>query len=205
MIDLVFFGDLEELKKYGEKLGIDSYIIAENFKDEKELLELKDKIKKEKLNFKICKILEKPDSRELNFFKGKADFIAVRGSSVALNNFAVSNRGIDFLLQPVGSGKLEFDTAIARVAADRAVPIAFLFSEYLNANPFQRSLLFKNSFLAVKLMKRFKANAFFFSGAKEVDELRAVEDLSSFAVMLGFSREQGIRFVKDFAKEELEK
>ncbi len=205
MVDLVFFDDLKELKKYGKELDNDKIIIAKNFKDEKELKELKGKIKKESQNFRICKVLEKPDSKELNMFKGKADFIAVMGNSTELNNFAVSARGVDFLLQPVGSGKLEFDSAIARGAAERNVPIAFLFSEYLGAGPFKRTMLFKNSFLAVKLMKRFRANALFFSGAGGVDGLRAVNDLSSFAVLLGFSPEQGKRFVKYFPAEMLDK
>lgn len=205
MIDLVFFDDLKVLKKYSREFGTDNYIIAKNFKSERELQELKEKIKREKLSFTICKILEKANSKELNLFNGKADFIAVRGGTPELNKFAVSSRGVDLLLQPINSGKLGFDVGIARIAAENNVPVAFLFSPYLNATPFQRSMVFKNSFLAVKLMLRFRANALFFSGANEGGELRAVKDLSSFAVLLGFSREQGIRFVKDFAGEVLSK
>ena len=47
-IDLVFFDDLKELSKYAELLDTDVYIIAKNFKNEKELNELKEKIKNHK-------------------------------------------------------------------------------------------------------------------------------------------------------------
>ena len=147
---------------------------------------------------RLCLVLDKPDQRAVQRFRGKADFLAVRGGPVEANKFAVSTKGVDFLLMPCDSGKLSFDTAIARLSAENNVPVAVCFSDFLRCNGRKRSLLLKNYFMVVKLMKKFRANALFFSGASKPEELRAVKDLAAFATLLGFSRQQGKRFVERF-------
>ncbi len=147
---------------------------------------------------RLCLLLDKADPRLVQRFRGKADFLAVRGGDVQLNKFAVSTKGIDFLLMPCDSGKLSFDTAHARLAAENGVPVAISFADFLRAQGRKRSLLLKNYFMVVKLLKKFRANALFFSGASKPEELRAVEDLAAFATLLGFSRAQGKRLVERF-------
>ncbi len=147
---------------------------------------------------KLCLLLDKADPRLVQRFRGKADFLAVRGGDVQLNKFAVSTKGIDFLLMPCDSGKLSFDTAHARLAAENNVPVAISFADFLRCGGRKRSLLLKNYLMVVKLLKKFRANALFFSGASKPEELRAVEDLAAFACLLGFSRAQGKRLVERF-------
>ena len=103
-----------------------------------------------------------------------------------------------FLLTPGDAGKLSFDTAIARLSAENEVPIAVSFADFLRCGKQKRSLLLKNYFMVVKLLKKFRANALFFSGAGKAEELRAVKDLAAFASLLGFSRQQGKRLVERF-------
>jgi len=146
MPDLVLFSDISEIEKSMDFLGAgkNELVIAGNF-SENQLNELREKAKKTKLEISFCKILERPDHRELQQFRNKADYIAVDGRDLQLNKFACSTKGIDFLLQPFDSGKLYFDVSMARLAAVNNVAIAFLFSDFLSAGGPRLSLLFKNA------------------------------------------------------------
>ncbi len=176
------------------ELGNDRVLLAASFKDDVGLQALR----KAHPRAKICLVLDQPDQRAVQRFRDKADFIAVRGGSTEANKFAVSTKGVDFLLMPCTEGKLSFDTAIARLSAENDVPVAVCFADFLRCGRQKRSLLFKNYFMVVKLMKKFRANALFFSGASKPEELRSVKDLAAFACLLGFSRPQGARFVERF-------
>lgn len=205
MIDLVFFNEkLFELKKIAEiegKLGNGTTILAKNFSSEKELSELKEKIKKIEYDFRLCHLMLSPEPRELNKFRGKTEFIAVLGGNVTLNKFAVSTKGIDFLLQPCNEGPLTFDTAIAQTAVDNRIPIAFCFSQFLESEGAKRSSLFRNYFFTAKLLQKFKLNCLVFSGAKYCEQTRSIKNLSCFLVLLGFTKEQAERFTERFAGE----
>ncbi|MBI2530083.1 MAG: hypothetical protein HYW05_02990 [Candidatus Diapherotrites archaeon] len=205
IIDLVFYSDLQSLKRHAKLLGIDAIIIAQSFKSQRDIDSLRAEIKKSKFPFYICHLLGEPNQNDAKLFRGKADFIAVIGGSANANKFAVSSNFVDFLIAPAGYGKNEFDTAIAQIASDNQKPIAIPFSQFLNSGGFQRSMLFKNYLFAVKIMKKFRLNALFFSGAKKEGELRAPQDFSAFANLLGFSKEQGGRFIGRYAETILQK
>lgn len=190
-MDLVFAWG-EDFEDTARQLGNQGLILA--CQDERAL----EGCRKAHPKAKLCLLLDKPDSRAVQRFRGKADFIAVRGGNPMLNKFAVSTKGVDFLLMPCDAGKLSFDTAIARLSAENNVPIAVSFADFLRCGKQKRSLLLKNYFMVVKLMKKFRANALFFSGAGKAEELRAVKDLAAFASLLGFSRPQGKRLVERF-------
>jgi RNase P/RNase MRP subunit p30 len=179
-----------------ESLGIKKIILAKHFESIKELNDFKKFFKNSSISLMFCHLIE--NQKEIQRFKGKTDFLAVLGGDVSLNKFAVSNKLIDFLIQPINSLKLSFDTAIARTAFQNKKPIAFIFSVFLRFNGFQRMLLFKNHFLTVKLMKKFRVNALMFSGARKPEEIRSIKDLSSVLVLLGFSCDQAKRFSESF-------
>ncbi len=200
IVDMVFYDNLPELRQYAKLLGINAIIIAQNFKSLRDIDALRAEIKKSKFPFYICHLLGGPDQNDAKLFRGKADFIAVVGGSANTNKFAVSSNFVDFVIAPVGYGKNEFDTAIARIAFDNQKPIAIPFAQFLNCSGFQRSMLFKNYLFVVKIMKKFRINALFFSGAKKESELRATKDFASFANLLGFSKEQGERFIERYAE-----
>lgn len=201
--DLVFFDDLRELSKYAELLDTDVYIIAKNFKSQNEVSELREKIKKQisgRCMFEICHVVEKPNPNELRKFKQSADFVAAIGGTAEMNGFAAVHKEIDFLMQPCNAEKFSFDTAIARGLAERNTAVAFPFSQFLNARPKERSLIFKNYIFAAKIMRKFKVNALFFSCAGNKWDLRCAKDFSAFAALFGFSEAQGKYFTGSFAE-----
>ena len=197
-VDLVCysaFRDLKAIKETALKLGTEVVILADHFQ-KKELLELKKKIRPEKFPFLTCHVLDKADSNQLKSMRGLADFIAVKGGNISLNKFAVNHKSVDFIVHPVSSGKLEIDTAIARLAKENNVKLNFMLSDFLSVEGFHRSMMFKNALMAVKLLKKFKAEALFFSGAKEASGLRQPKDLAGLAFLLGFTPEQAKRLAE---------
>ncbi|MEW6294927.1 MAG: RNase P subunit p30 family protein [Candidatus Diapherotrites archaeon] len=204
MFDLVFFSerisDLKAIAETESRLGNNTVILAKNFHSEKELNELKEKIKGINFKFKLCHLITAPEPKELNKFKGKA-LVAVLGGNVTLNKFAVSTKGIDFLLQPCNEGQLSFDTAIAQTAADNGIPIAFAFSQFLEMEGVRRRALFRNYSFTSRLIRKFKLECMMFSGAKGLGQMRSIKDLTSVLVLLGFTREQAERLAERSALE----
>ncbi len=200
MIDLIYAENfpLKEAVSAAKKLGIKRLILAKHFSPEKELTGLKKEASAIKFPFSFCHLAENP--KEVNSFKGKADFLAIVGGDVSSNKFAVSNKQVDFLLEPVSPGRLTVDTGLCRTAKDNSKPLAFTLSRYLNASRGERVGLFRNGFFSVKLLKKFRVNALFFSGAGKKEEMRSAEELKAFARLLGFSEKQGERFIESFGE-----
>ncbi len=188
MLDLVQFSELEEIEKYSKLLGNDSVIVATD--SEKELGELNKKIRKAKFPIRSCFILRKRDMKQLRKMKSKLDLVAVMGGTPEMNKFAASHKEVDLLINAVDSAKLSFDTAVARTLTDNKVCFGFLFSDFLNVGGRNAALFWKNYFLVVKMLKKFKVNFCLFSGAKGEDEIRSVDDLSALAIVLGFSEKE---------------
>ena len=178
MHDLVRFSDLNQIEESAVFIE-NEIIVAGNF-SEKQLQELNAYSKDFQHNFKLCKILEKPDHKQLQQFRNKVEYIAVDGKDMQLNKFACSTKGVDFLLQPFDSGKLYFDVSMARLAAANNVTIAFLFSDFLNSGGSRLSLLLKNAATVKKIVKRGGAKQIIFSGAANKWEMRSKENLDGF-------------------------
>lgn len=193
MQDFVFYSkefDLIKLAETEKNLGSKEVVLCRNF-SEKELTELKlpfsEKGKLPKTNekkfpvkFFTCHLLVKADSRELNKFKNKTDFIGVLGGTPLLNSFAVSNKKIDFLFKPCLEGRLSFDTGIARTAKQNKTKIIIPFSQFFDS----KTSLIRNYAFCLKLMKKFKLNVKVVSFAKTINDLRSVKDLESFKLFL---------------------
>ncbi len=182
--DLVFFSDLKQIAETAKKLKQKEIILARHFESEKELAELKQSAKREKLAVKFCHLLETQNEKELVDFEGKADFFALRGGTIALNRLGASSKRIDFLLQPAGNQRLEFDSALANTARENNVAVCALFSCFLNANNYDLVSLFRNYFLLAKICKKAKAQLNVFSGAARAEEMRSAADLQSFLELL---------------------
>lgn len=200
-LDLVFIDKAEDLgavKTLSKELGNDSVIVAKTFHSVAELEALKKELQKQNFTFFTCHVMEKPDANELRTFRNRADFIAVIGGTANANKFAVSTRGIDFLLSPAQAQKPEFDTAIANTAFQNSKPIGIIFSDFLNEKGKGRSMALKNYIFIVKLLKKYRVNALFFSGAGSLNELRSVKNLSAFAELLGFTKQQAERLTERF-------
>jgi len=199
MKDLVFYNnslDLNELIKTAKALDTNSIILCKNFHSLKELDELRKKLSSLKFDFQLCHVMLSTNSRQLNQFKNKAEFIAVFGGNPELNKFAVSSKQIDFLLSPVSFGRLSIDTAIARTAAENNSKIVFIFADFLNSFGLKRMQLFKNSFFCMKLLKKFKCTPSIVSGAERIEEMRSMHDLPAFLELLGLNEKQAKKFIK---------
>jgi RNase P/RNase MRP subunit p30 len=183
-LDLVFFEDFALISATAKKLKEKEIIIAKHFSNEKEIAELKKKAGKEKLKIFFCHVLQGNDEKAAKQFKQLVDFVGVFGGNIAANKFAISNRQVDFLFQPVGKERFEFDSALANCARDNNVAVVALFSDFLNASQYDLVSLFRNWFLLQKVCAQANAELKIFSGAKSIVEMRSSQDLESFIALL---------------------
>jgi RNase P/RNase MRP subunit p30 len=187
--DIVFysgkFSALKQLAETQKLLGNNEVVLCSNF-SAKGLQELKSELNKENFAVKFfsCYLLLNSSSKELNKFKYKTDFIAVLGGSIALNNFAVSNKKIDFLLRPCLQGRFSFDTALIKKAKDNKTEIVVPFSQFLHSSQADRISLTKNYSFLLKIAKKFKLHLRIASFAQTLNELRSVNDLEEFKKFL---------------------
>ena len=192
-IDLVQFSDLKQISLRAAELGIPAIIVAQTFASSEKISELRGKSEGLETDFRFCHVLQATDASEFNKFRAKADLLCVRGGSVPSNKFGVTHRDSAFLLEPCTFGQNAFDASTARTALENKKPVAFTFSQFLEARPLQQSFLFSNAFLASKLIRHYSAEAVFFSGAKTVSEMRSPKNLCAFAQLLGFDELQAVR------------
>ncbi|MBU1939583.1 MAG: RNase P subunit p30 family protein [Candidatus Diapherotrites archaeon] len=178
--DIILFSDFAGIEKTAKALGFDSSAIAvaANSREDAERVR--------NAGFKVCKIIEKRDSRELKRWRNWADIVAVRGGSPEMNKFGVS-KGVDFLLAPCGTARSPFDTQTAQSAKDAGVSVALPFSELLNMDKYRRAMLLKNYFMAVKICKKKKLPFAVFSCALRADEMRMPENMRAIARLLGYA------------------
>jgi RNase P/RNase MRP subunit p30 len=172
MQDIVFFDDLKALQKHAEFLDVGNYLIAKKFKSADEIKELK-----KNKNFEACYLLDSNNQKEISKFQNFADSIAVLGGDVTINKFAASNKHVDFLIRPVIADKLSFDTGIANLLLQNEITVVMPFSQLLNANSFQRTMLFRNYIFTAKICRKFGIDFEIMSCAQSEHELRAPEDL----------------------------
>jgi len=197
--DLILFDDSEEITKLGKELGCAEYIVAKDFSSAKEVEVVKAK------GFLTCKLVTKNLDKESRAYKGKADFVAALPKDVSFVAQAVNSKAIDFLVQPFSKNEVIFDSAAARLCAEKNKPVFFLFSEFLNTRDKDRALLMKNTMLSSSFMIKRKTKFGVFSGARNDNELRSPKDLSYFATLFGFSQEQAsasLKFVEEFFGDE---
>ncbi|MFH1255718.1 MAG: RNase P subunit p30 family protein [Candidatus Diapherotrites archaeon] len=180
MSDLVFFNNAKAIASQAKLLGIEKVIVSSDGK----IPPVKG------IEFRSCAVLQKLNFEEARKFRQKGFLAAVDGASLSANRFAASTKGIDLLLQPLDAGKMFFDSGLAQLCARNNVSVAFLFSAFLNAKPFEQAQLFRNAAIVVKLLRRFKIKACVFSGAESEWEMRSPKDLKVFARLLGFTEKE---------------
>ena len=184
MPDLVFFADLKAVTDTAKKLKQKEIIIAQRFSSGKEISDLMQKAKKENIEIKFCHLLDKADEKLEGGIDSLADFFGCFGGTIATNKGAAGAKRIDFLFQPVGAQRLEFDSAIANTARENNVAIAVLFNDFLNASQRDLISLFRNYFLLSKICRRAGVKMVAFSGARSQSEMRSAQDLESFLALL---------------------
>lgn|GEM_PF-4268823 len=112
-----------------------------------------------------------------------------QGGELELNRKIVRAKGVQVLLNPVSFTK-EFDTAIAQIAKDNEVSIAFSLNSVLKLKGIQQVLYLRNMKEAVKICLKKKNNVIICSNAQEENELKDINLLIGFAMFLGMTMPQ---------------
>ena len=132
----------------------------------------------------------KEKAKEMGFVKflSDKDLKIKKGGTLELNRKAVRSK-IQVLLDPV-SVKKEFDTAVAQIAKDNKIAIAFSVSSFLKQKGINRVRLLKNMQEAVAICLKKKNSIIICSNAEEENQLKDKEILIGFGTILGMTRNQ---------------
>ena len=133
----------------------------------------------------------KSKASEMGFEKylSEKDVKVKQGGGLELNRKIIRTKGMQVLLDPV-SFKKEFDTAVAQVAKDKGVSIAFSLNSVLKLKGIQQVLYLRNMKEAVKICLKKKNNIIICSNAMKENELKDANLLVGFALFLGMSLPQ---------------
>lgn len=115
------------------------------------------------------------------------DLKIVKGGSLDKNQKAVRSH-IDLLLDPTTSKGIEFDSAVAQVAADNDITIGFSLDN-LMAHENNPGLL-RNMGFVIELCIKKKADVAIITGAKDKYGVRTPEDLIAIGQLLGLTKPQ---------------
>jgi len=114
---------------------------------------------------------------------------AKQGGELELNRKIVRTKEVQILLDPVSYTK-EFDTAVAQMARDNNVAIAFSLSKLLEMNGLKQVIYLRNLKEAVKITQRKKAVIIICTNAKNEHQLRTPELLIAFGQLIGLTKQQ---------------
>ncbi|MEM4245288.1 MAG: RNase P subunit p30 family protein [Candidatus Nanoarchaeia archaeon] len=135
--------------------------------------------------------------------------VVVLGSH--LNRDAVSNRKVDILLSPhsgvshdyLSSRNSGLNEVLCKLAKKNDVAVGFSFSEILNAERLDRSLILGRVMQNVMLCRKFKVPMVLGSFAFEKSEMRPPKDLISFGMSIGMTpgeAKKALTFVDEIVK-----
>ncbi|MCX8158182.1 MAG: hypothetical protein N3D73_00785 [Candidatus Diapherotrites archaeon] len=184
--DLVFIDNLESLKLAKDFFGLNSFIIAKDLA-EKEIFYLKERSNSLGLNLEFCKIVNSKE--DCNKKYKNFDYLGFRPNNIESLNYALRREMFDFIIHPFSKDFILIDSALARVGKENDLTFVFLFSEFFGLNDKERALLTKNSIISFSFLSKFKCKVKFFSGARDLFELRDPECLESLADFFFLDRE----------------
>ena len=125
-----------------------------------------------------------------------ADGKIVVGGTLEKNRRAVRSKNTKVLLDPASESR-EFDTAVAQIAKDNDVVIAFSISSLLGKRGMDRIRLLKNMQTAVEYCKKAGNQIMIISGARNKYEMRNPKTLVAFGLLLGLTKPQAIWAISD--------
>lgn len=177
--DLLYLEELKAIEFSLNTLKNTKVIVCKHFEKAKELLDLKEKLRKEfDSKVFVCQLIE--NMKEIPLFKGKADFLAIEGGTQKANTLAL-NKNVNLVLNPVKEAKLEVDVGLLRNYALQEKIILTSFSLFNEKKDFEKALMLKNLFLLGKLARKTKTLIVTVSGAKTFNELKSAKDLLAFS------------------------
>ncbi len=184
--DFVLFNDFELLGKYAKLFGENGFFVPC----------LVNKDLESDFSFYSFSFVSKKDSGKLRVLKSSFDALVVNGSSLELVSWAANQKSVDAVFQPFSFENSYLDLSTANVLARNNVFVIIPFEPFLCCSGFKRSQLLKNASFVLKILEKAGVNFLLVSGASKEENLRSVENLVSFGVMLGLSRDKAFRVVK---------
>lgn len=135
---------------------------------------------------------------DLKVRKGKINI--VRGGNLKRNRSALNKKGVDVLLDPVGSKEKDFDTAMTTVARENEVAVGISLEKILKPRGMERVQYFRSLDYLGKLLKRGKCDIVIVSGATDKLEMRSPMQLASLGYLLGLDEEKSLDTVSRNAR-----
>ncbi len=132
---------------------------------------------------------EPKNAGDIKIVRGKLNF--VRGGELALNQAIVRKKGVNVLLDPIGL-RSEFDTAVGQIAKDHGIFIGISLRNIIETKHAHRPRLLSNLSSMVGICKKMRNDMIIVSGARNVYEMRAPEDLASIGPLMGLTRAQSL-------------
>lgn len=120
-----------------------------------------------------------------------SELIVRRGGTLEANRAAVRTK-TDVLLDPVSAQDKAFDTAVAQLALDNDISIAFSVKSVKSVYGLDRVRLIRNMCFAMEICKKMRNNILIVSNASTVYELKDATILSSFGQLLGLSKPKAL-------------
>lgn len=182
---------IEEIAERAKLLGFRGICFSENFKNEKQMEDLKEKISEvsERTGIEILLGFEARTVRELNRLKRmrrEYDVLLVEGSKLNLNRRAVETKEVDILTHPEFKRKDSgLNHVMAKLASENNVAIELNLRQILLSSKKTRSHIIHNMRRNVMLCKKFKAPIIISSGAISHWQLKDPKVLISMGCLLG--------------------
>ena len=112
-----------------------------------------------------------------------------KGGTLELNRKAVRTP-TDVLLDPVSAQDKAFDTAVAQLAKDNNISVAFSLRSVLETRGLDRVRILRNIVFAVKICMKMRVNTMIVSGATDSYGLRDPQLLIAFGQLIGLTKAQ---------------
>ncbi len=188
-LNFVRFTDLSAVEALSLQLGDDTIIVDGTARQAL--------VGNFKVRFLSCMVIEKRGNSDLQRASKDCDIVAVRGSSPEMCSWAANAKGIGLLLQPFSAEKCFLDLQTANVLRDNGIFVGFLFSDFLECEDMRQAQLIKNASMALKILTNAGVGVLFFSGAKNLAQMRASKDMSSLGVLFGMGKEDALKVVRE--------
>ncbi|MCS7097085.1 MAG: hypothetical protein NZ926_01180 [Candidatus Methanomethylicia archaeon] len=137
--------------------------------------------------------------RDLRYFRGKVEIIAVFCENLQVARFAARDRRVDILNFSFYDWKKNFfDVSEAKLALENNAALEINVAELLRCSTVgERIKMLKIMSENVKLALKYNLPVIFSSGAMNIFEMREPRALASVATLLGASEFDALRFVSD--------
>ena len=194
---------IEQIAKRAKLLGFKGICFAEYFKNEKQINQLKQEIKKisqkEKINiFLGFEAKNTAELKKLKDIRKKYDVLLVRGGDPELNRKAVETKQVDILTHPeLDQRDSGLNHVLAKIAHKNNVAIEINFRQILQSYKGTRSHILEKMATNIKLCKKYKVPIIICSGAVSHLQLKDPLVLMSMSTLLGLDLKEAKKAISE--------